>query len=209
MCCPFIRLLFYGLLSCLNGVSVVVKWLLWIVKRIFTFMMCKSIFRATPDESFLAARKNCICGIFVVHYLFGVSPLVLTFHPFSFFLSHFIFCPTSLFCSSQATRKACVGVKSHLFAWPCHLPPSIAELSSCFIPDCSLFSEALSAPCLRRWRTARRSLLMPALQLQPWTPAALPPPLPHPRHHSRKRRRKVGDGRLGDWSCHDLILWKS
>lgn len=46
---------------------------------------------------FLAARKNCICGIFVVHYLFAVSPLVLTFHPLllfslsSHFLSNFTF----------------------------------------------------------------------------------------------------------------------
>lgn len=102
--------MFYGscvlLCFCQNGVFVVVKWLLWIVKRILLFMMCKKTFSAATYTTFLAATKYSKCGPLQSPWR---SVNIPSPSPFLSLTTRTV--PLHFFCSRRATRKACVGVE--------------------------------------------------------------------------------------------------
>lgn len=93
-------------------------------------MMCKKSFSAATCSTFLAATKYSKCGPLQSPWRSVNIP-----SPSPFLLLTTRTVPLHFFCSRRATRKACVGVESSVRLTSL---PLIAELPSCFIPDCPL-----------------------------------------------------------------------
>lgn len=94
------------------------------------FMMCKKSFSAATCSTFLAATKYSKCGPLQSPWR---SVNIPSPSPFLSLTTRTV--PLHFFCSRRATRKACVGVESSVRLTSL---PLIAELPSCFIPDCPL-----------------------------------------------------------------------
>lgn len=116
-----------------------------------------------------------------------------------FFVFFFLLCHFSRFVRG----KACVSVRSHLLTWPCWPEPQSCRL---IYPPFTRPARHDTAPCLQRWRTARRPLATPP----PWplspAPTLLPRLLP-PRFHSRRRKRKVGKKEDASWRRRFRTCW--